>query len=140
MREGKIEYLQLIQEPIGRMSTTSAILKGFTATIVAGVPSISYVTINLWVIGLLLLPVLSFAALDIYYLKLERKLRFLYEQVRQDKRELDFSIKLTNDPLELISAKARTWDCIQSPSIYFFYPFMIVILLIVFILKYYNVL
>lgn len=140
MKEGKIEYLQLIQEPIGRMSTTSAILKGFTTTIVAGVPSMSYATINLWIIGILLLPVLSFAALDIYYLKLERKLRFLYEQVRQDKHEIDFSIKLTNDPLELISAKARTWDCIQSPSIYLFYPFMIAILLMVFTLKHCNLL
>jgi len=37
MKEGKIEYLQMIQEPISRMSTISAIFKGFAATIVAGI-------------------------------------------------------------------------------------------------------
>ena len=33
MEEGKKEYLQMLQEPICRMSTISAIFKGFAATI-----------------------------------------------------------------------------------------------------------
>ena len=37
MNEGKTEYLQMIQEPISRMSTVSAIFKGFAATIVSGI-------------------------------------------------------------------------------------------------------
>lgn len=37
MEEGKKEYLQMLQEPICRMSTISAIFKGFAATIVAGI-------------------------------------------------------------------------------------------------------
>ena len=81
------------------------------------------------------MPVLAFVILDVYYLKLERKFRFLFDQVRLDKHEIDFSMKLTNDPLEIISAKARTWDCIKSPSIYLFYPLMIAILVVVMILK-----
>lgn len=139
MQDGKKEYLQMLQEPICRMSTISAIFKGFSATIVAGISAISYASTNIWVLGLSFLPVLAFAVLDVYYLKLERKFRFLFDQVRTDKHEIDFSMKLTNDPMEIISAKARTWDCIKSPSIYLFYPLMIAILVIVMILNFSGV-
>lgn len=139
MSEDKIAYLQMLQEPICRMSTISAIFKGFAATIVAGISAISYTSTNIWVLGLSFFPVLVFAILDVYYLKLERKFRFLFDQVRLDKHEIDFSMKLTNDPLEIISAKARTCDCIKSPSIYLFYPLMLLILVAVFVLKCTNV-
>lgn len=138
MSDGKKEYLLMLQEPICRMSTISAIFKGFAATIVAGISAISYSTTNLWVLGLSFLPVLAFAVLDVYYLKLERKFRFLFDQVRQDKHEIDFSMELTSDPLEIISAKARTWACINSPSIYLFYPLMLIILITVLVLKCMN--
>lgn len=130
-----MEYLQMIQEPICRMSTISAIFKGFAATIVAGISAITYASTNMWVLGLSFLPVLAFAVLDIYYLKLERKFRFLFEQVRKDEHEIDFSMKLTNDPLEIIAAKATLRDCIKSPSIYLFYPLMLLVLVVVFVLK-----
>ena len=139
MSEDKIAYLQMLQEPICRMSTISAIFKGFAATIVAGISAISYTSTNIWVLGLSFFPVLVFAILDVYYLKLERKFRFLFDQVRLDTHEIDFSMKLTNDPLEIISAKARTCDCIKSPSIYLFYPLMLLILVAVFVLKCTNV-
>lgn len=139
MHDGKKEYLQMLQESICRMSTISAIFKGFAATIVAGISAISYASTNIWILGLSFLPVLAFAVLDIYYLKLERKFRFLFDQVRMDKHEIDFSMKLTNDSLEIISAKARTWDCIKSPSVYLFYPLMLLILVAVFVLKCTNV-
>ena len=139
MPDGKKEYLQMLQEPICRMSTISAIFKGFAATIVAGISAISYETTNVWILALSFLPIFAFAVLDVYYLKLERKFRFLFEQVRLDKHEVDFSMKLTSDPLEIISAKARTWDCIKSPSIYLFYPLMLLVLAAVLILKITNV-
>ncbi len=139
MPDGKKEYLQMLQEPICRMSTISAIFKGFAATIVAGISALSYSTTNVWVLGLSFLPVLAFAILDVYYLKLERKFRFLFDQVRMGKHEIDFSMQLTNNPSEIISAKARTLDCIKSPSIYLFYPLMLIILLVVFVLKCTNV-
>lgn len=135
MDSNKAAYLQMIQEPICRMSTISAIFKGFAATIVVGVASITYKDVNMWVLGLSFLPVLAFVFLDVYYLMLERKFRFLFEQVRQDEHEIDFSMKLTNDPVEILRAKARVGDCIKSPSIYLFYPLMIFILATVFTLK-----
>ena len=135
MPDGKKEYLQMLQEPICRMSTISAIFKGFAATIVAGISVISYSSTSVWILGLSFSPVLAFAILDVYYQQLERKFRFLYDQVRTDKHEIDFSMKLTDNLLEIISAKARILDCIKSPSICLFYPLMIAILVIVMILK-----
>ena len=131
----KIAYLQLIQEPICRMSTMSSIFKGFSATIVAGIAMITYRDINVWILALSFLPVLSFFALDLYYLTMERKFRFLYEQVRTDKQPIDFSLKLPKNPIEIILAKARVWDCLKSPSIWLFYTIMIVVPIVVVILK-----
>ena len=128
MDENKIAYLQMIQEPIGRMSTASAIFKGFAATIVAGIAALSYCDVNTYILGPSFVPVLLFALLDIYYLQSEKKYRYLYEQVRTDEHEVDFSMKLTKDNK---SAKARVIDCIKSLSIWLFYPAMITILIAV---------
>lgn len=130
--ESKAAYLQIIQEPICRMSTISAIFKGFAATIVAGISALSYCEVNVWVLGLSFIPLLLFAALDIYYLKLEKKYRYLYNQVRKGKHEIDFSLELSKDDK---ATKSRVCDCIKSPSIWLFYPVLIIILAVVFTFK-----
>lgn len=132
MKEGKTEYLQMIQEPIGRMSTASAIFKGFSATIVSGIAALTYCEVKTIILGLSFVPVLLFALLDIYYLQLEKKYRYLYDQVRTDEHEVDFSMDLTKDNEK---AKSRIRDCLKSPSIWLFYPAMIGILIVVYILK-----
>lgn len=133
--DDKLGYLQLIQEPICRMSTISAIFKGFAATIVAGLAMISYKDINVIVLGFSFLPVLSFAIIDLYYLKLERKFRFLYNQVIKDLHPVDYSLVLKFTKEELKLAKATNIECIKSPSIYLFYPMLLIILFVVFLLK-----
>lgn len=127
LKEGKVEYLQMIQEPICHMSTISAIFKGFAATIVAGIAALPYNEVNTWILGLSFSPVILFAFLDIYYLRLEKQYRFLYEQVRSDTHEIDFSMELTKDNK---AAKSRICDCLKSPSIWLFYPIMFAILII----------
>lgn len=131
----KTTYLQMIQEPISRMSTNSAIFKGFAATIVAGVAALSYGEVNSWIMGLSFLPVITFLILDVYYLGLERRYRLLYEQVRKGEHSVDFSLHLPSDRGELKRAKARIWDCIWSPSILLFYPLLITVLLVVLIMR-----
>ncbi len=133
--DAKLGYLQLIQEPICRMSTISAIFKGFAATIVAGIAMISYEEVKVIVLGLSFLPLLAFFALDIYYLKLERKFRLLYNQVVDNIHPIDYSLKLKFTKEELRDAKATNFECVKSPSIYLFYPLMIAILILVFVLK-----
>ncbi len=135
MDDKKIAYLQMIQEPIGRMSTSSAIFKGFSATIVAGIASLTYKDLNVWVMVLSFLPVVAFALLDVYYLTLERKYRFLYEQVLSGEHKANLSMKLSLNKAEKKQANARIRDCLKSPSIYLFYPLMLAILATVTILK-----
>lgn len=131
----KLGYLQLIQEPICRMSTISAIFKGFAATIVAGVAVISYDDIHIAVLGLSFLPVIAFAIIDVYYLMLERQFRFLYNEVAEDKHEVNYSLKIKLTKKQKKKAKATVCQCVKSPSIWLFYPLLIAVLLTVFILK-----
>lgn len=133
--EKKLGYLQLIQEPICRMSTISAIFKGFAATIVAGVAVISYDDIHVAVLGLSFLPVIAFGIIDVYYLMLERQFRFLYNEVAEDKHEVNYSLKIKLTKKQKKKAKATVWQCLKSPSIWLFYPLLIAVLVTVFILK-----
>jgi len=133
--EEKIAYLQLIQEPICRMSTISAIFKGFAATIVAGVAVISYDDIHIAVLGLSFLPVIAFGIIDLYYLILERQFKFLYNEVVEEKHEINYSLKRELTKKQKKKAKATIWQCLKSPSIWLFYPLLIAVLVTVFILK-----
>ena len=135
MTEEKRTYLSMIQEPISRLSTASSVFKGFAATIVTGIAALSYSTISTKLLVLSFIPILSFAALDIYYLSLEKQYRGLYNDILSGKHEVDYSISLPKDKESIKRAKASVWNCILSPSIWLFYPAMFVVLIIVCILK-----
>lgn len=136
----KITYLQMIQGTIDRMSTASAIFKGFSATIVTGVSVITFSNVNNWILIMSFVPLLIFWILDIYYLRLERRYRFLYERVRTSEGEPDFV--LTPPEINTIKSfgkeaaeKVSIGSCMKSPSIALFYIPMVVICVIVVILK-----
>lgn len=133
--EQKISYLTMLQEPIGRLSTSSSVYKGFTATIVTGIATLSYTDIKLIILILSFIPVLSFVAVDIYYLRLERLYRCLYNDVLFGRHKVDFSITLLTDKETRKRANATIWACICSPSIWLFYPAMLFILTVVCFLK-----
>lgn len=135
MDENKREYLALIQEPIGRLSTASSIFKGFAATIVTGTAALSYADVKLVVLILSFIPMLAFAALDLYYLQLERLYRGLYNAVLTGDHPVDFQIVLPRDNGFIKKSRASIWRCMESPSIWLFYPTMIIILLVISILK-----
>ncbi len=131
MENEKREYLALIQEPIGRMSTASSVFKGFSATIVTGVAALSYAEIKTILLVLSFLPVLAFAALDIYYLRTEKKYRGLYNDVLEGIHPIDFSMEISSDRVFIKRAKASIWNCIKSPSIWLFYPVMFLMLSVI---------
>lgn len=135
----KITYLQMIQSVIDRMSATSAIFKGFCATIITGIAAISFTEINKWILVAAFLPVLCFAYLDTYYFLLEKKYRVLYEKVRLEEREIDFDIKLNLSRTDYINGKATLFDCVKSPSIYAFYAPLILISGTVIVVKFLGV-
>lgn len=117
-----IQYLQMIQDVIGRMSTASAIFKGFCATTISGIFAISATDINNWILLLTLVPLLCFFMLDVYYLLLEKRFRVLYNSVREGKKELNFDL-MPPETSELQGKKISLWYCAKSPSIYLFIYF-----------------
>ncbi|GAB6172686.1 hypothetical protein JCM15765_21640 [Paradesulfitobacterium aromaticivorans] len=138
MKENKAEYLSMVQEAISRMSTTSGILKGFSATVITGIAAISFTEVNKWVLLLSVFPIVSFFALDVYYLKLERKFRHLFNLIRTDKKDIDFSMDIRFDRSQCKDAKAHIRDCLKSPSIWIFYLPAIVVISIIVIMKFWG--
>lgn len=132
--EKKILYLQMLQEPIGRMSTISSIIKGFTITILAGVIAWNSEEFHIEFLVLGILPIIMFMFLDIYYLSLERKFKYRYEQVRSGHHPVNFCMKLEHSCKETIAANATLEKCFCSLSIWLFYlPLMIIVGLILYI-------
>lgn len=134
----KIQYLQMIQSIIDRMSTTAAIFKGFCATIVAGFFAVSSIDINKWIMLLTIVPILCFLALDIYYLRLEKRFRALYIRVCNGEKEIDFDLTPPKTGTLKIE-EAGLWNCFKSPSIYLFYIPVILISIIMICLKFKGV-
>lgn len=127
--------LEMIQNTIERMSTLSSVFKGFAATVIIGIAAISFTEISICILVLTMLPVLCFAGMDIYYLSLEKKYRFLYENVRLGKKKTDFSMKINFEKGQAVLGRYRLIDCLKSGSIWGFYTFLIVIALITISLK-----
>ena len=129
----KIAYLGMIQNNINRMATSSAIFKGFAATILAGVVTISFKEINPYVLLIMGLPLFSFLALDVYYLRLERAYRNLYNCICQGEEEekmrtFSLTISLKNDE----NKNTTICSALLSPSIYLFYlPVLIAFMILV---------
>ena len=133
------EYLSLVQEPIGRLSTSSALFKGFAATIVTGIGLLSYENMSSIILVLSFLPVIAFLALDLYYLQLEKCYRGLYNDILSGRHDLDFRVDIPKDREFRKRAKATVWDCVKSPSIWMFYVPIFIVLLTILLLKTYGV-
>jgi len=135
--EKRITYLQMIQGTIERMSTVSAIFKGFAATVFTGMAAISFTEVRTLILLLALIPVLCFALMDVYYLSLEKRYRYLYEQVRLGKREVSFS--LAPPSLKELKEYCILWKSLKSFSIWPFYGLLFALGIMIIFLNYYGV-
>lgn len=133
--EKRYQHLSLLQEPICRMSTLGALFKGFASTISAGVVAMIGSDIHVAAMILATCSLLLLAIMDIYYLRVERKYRELYNQIANGTKEPDYLMIIPRDKCFLCKAKARYIDCLKSPSIWLFYGGEIVICVIAIILK-----
>ena len=123
----KIQHLQFIQNVIARMSTTSAIIKGFAITVTIGIcTQITTDMMEDWGKFVLLLPLLALMLLDTYYLYLERNYRILYDEVREEKLPANFSMSLSN------ITKENYLNCLKSITILPFYIVIFLMCLIIF--------
>ena len=81
--ELRVKHLEMIQGVVGRMSTYSASKKNYCLTLVTGVSGLS-ISLDRPLMGLLAVaPILLFAVLDAQYLRIERRYRWLFDQVRE---------------------------------------------------------
>ncbi len=131
-----VGHLQLLQEPISRMSSISSIFKGFSAAILAGLASASFTEISKLALLIGLLPILSFLCLDIYYLGLERKLRYQYKMIATGKAPVNFLVNPKLSKKEVKEAKAGILECFKSPSIWLFYVPILICSVTLVILKF----
>ncbi len=132
--EATIQFLTIIQNTIDRMGSNSSVHKGFASAIAAAILTISLSSSTTSVLILGCAIICCIAVMDTYYLQIERKYRYLYDQVRTKKREADFSMKTDMTKGERLEAKCRFVDCIISPSILCFYVPIIIVAIILAIL------
>ena len=134
-----VDYLQMIQSAIDRMATSSALFKGFSATIVAGVSANSFGSVSSIILVLSFIPVIAFMMMDVYYLQLERRYRALFEFVREGKRPNDYCMKAPTTRELIVKGsdqyKVKLIRCIFSTSIMLFYFPIIAICLVIIALK-----
>lgn len=139
MNNDRVAYLQMIQGTIDRMSTTSAIFKGFCATIIAEIATVASSDISKWVLLIAVLLVLCFLMLDVYYLQLEKRFRFLYNRVRLGEHRVDFDLTPPSGKDLHSNEKYRFCDCLKSPSIIRFYIPSMAVLALILIMKFKEV-
>lgn len=91
----QMSYLSMIQGVINRMAASSVTVKGFAATIFAGVLAIvisSGVNHQILALSIAMVVILASAFFDCYYFKLEKEYRRMFEDVRSGNRECDFDL------------------------------------------------
>lgn len=136
-RTDMIAYLQIIEGAIDRMGSNSAILKGFSAAVLAGISALTSISdVSVVVIAITLFPIILFGYLDAKYLQVEKKYRILYDQVRLSEKNIDFSMKTAFSATELKKEKATLYDAMRSWSVWPFYGLSVVIGLVLVFLKY----
>lgn len=103
--DSKLKHLELIQGIIGRFSTNSFLLKGWSVVLVSALFALSANNSNVSFVFLAYIPSVVFWGLDGYFLSSERLYRKLYEEVRlKENNDIDFSMDTSN-----LNTKKHPW-------------------------------
>ena len=86
--DSRRQHLDFIQSTIGRMSSASAVAKGWALTIATATYGYAGTKSSVLVALLGMLAVLAFAVVDTRYLREERKYRLLFDAARAGKVEV----------------------------------------------------
>lgn len=87
-----LKHLEFIQLTIVRMAANSFIIKGWSVTLVAAVLAFTTAEKGCKCGWIALIPAFIFWGLDGYYLRQEKLFRKLYDHVRTEDGETDFSM------------------------------------------------
>ncbi|MBQ4822204.1 hypothetical protein [Aquimarina sp. MMG016] len=93
----KLKHLELIQNIINRMNSSSFIIKGWSITLVSGLFALSITYGNIPLIIASLFVLLIFWIMDGFYISRERMFRDLYEDVAtKNEDQIDFKMMINH--------------------------------------------
>ena len=115
--EPKLAYLQMIQAVITRMASNSFLIKGWSVTLVAALFALAAAGTNELFVYLAYFPAFMFWALDAYFLRQEGLFRRLWDHVREEGSEIDFS--MDTDPFA--HKVDSTWKVARSHTMALFH-------------------
>ena len=107
-------HLQLIQATISRLSSQSTTVKGWCVTVTAALLGFGASATSAVVAAIAIYVIVAFAALDAYYLVLERSYRALYQRAVAGQTP-DWALDIDRPTLGRVAAALR------SPAIFLLY-------------------
>ncbi|MBR1439252.1 MAG: hypothetical protein IJ587_12040, partial [Synergistaceae bacterium] len=127
-----IKHLEMIENIIQRIASTSFKLKGWAIVLIGligGIASREYNKNYLFLLLLILFPLITFCFLDAFYLQLERKYRVLYKNICDDDIE-NFSMDLTSIiPHGNDTNRIHYWNCFFSlTELGFYLPIILTVI------------
>lgn len=133
MADLRVKHLEMLQAVVSRIAGQGATLKNYCITLTTAVCGFA-ITLQQPLVALLaLLPITIFAMLDAQYLRLERRFRGLFEQVRLEENWgaiPNFEINSKSAPV------VSYWSALWSWSIVIFYaPLAFAVVIVVFIAR-----
>jgi hypothetical protein len=112
-----VKHLEMVQGVVARLANYGATLKNYCLTLTTAVCGFA-ITLQRPLVALLaLVPILIFAVLDAQYLRIERRFRGLFDQLR----EKDWSQLPTFEIGLKAAPPSGYWDAFTSWSIFIFY-------------------
>jgi hypothetical protein len=133
--DNKYKHLMMIENIVNKMGSNAFMLKGWTVTLVVGIFALSGKETNSSFLYIAYIPIVLFWILDIYYLRLERIYKEIYNIVRRKSDDnIDFDMK--RDSYVWKCNRTSILSCIKSPSIWLFYLLLaLVVLLFILLMK-----
>lgn len=123
-----IAYLNILQTIIGRMSNYILAIQTASLTTLTALLAFSAsdgVDFKWWIF---IIPCIFFASFHFYFLRLERAFRKMYNDATSNNNISLSNLKIDSEKLSKATPKAR--EVLSSPSLYFFYPSLLVLILI----------
>ncbi len=128
----RVKHLEMVQAVISRVAGQGATLKNYCITLTTAVCGFAITLQTPQVALLALLPVTIFALLDAQYLRLERRFRGLFEQVRLEDWGTIPNFEISNKSALAVSY----WGALWSWSIVIFYaPLALAVVIVVLIAR-----
>lgn len=130
--EERIKHLEMIQSIIHRMANNSFLMKGWVVTLIVAVFVLADSTTNQNYFWVAFVPIIFFWFLDSYYLLLERKYIFLYNEVRKKSEKVDFDLNIADITYRKVGKKNLKFiGCLFSLSeIVFYFPLGIIMVIV----------